>query len=379
MGNEIQEKNKYDNTLIQFYLDLKELKEDWKEIVEDGIDIDNVMKTYEFYVKYIENDNFEDLEFEDYILFYTQDKSEFAVKHFFEKIWSEISTLLNIYDENREIFYNYDHIGLSNSIVRVPYFFTYNHIFVKFEQSNPEELKKIWEKPIIDIQQRLELESGLIEYKNNLEKVRDGLSSEINEINTLYDFIDRTRYTPFFFHLFTVSLIDYASAIGKYIDKVIVRKQAEDSEYNSVEGQFPSYKIEGKMLDELYEICNKVVFHRCDKEHFAFIINGGQTKKNQENKTNDIKHLNRFYYLVRNMAMIIPYTQYGLWKNTIFKAQNIKENIFNKKWNSITKKNSITKTNSKTENESFKENIDMLISHYADTNSAEDELAKENL
>ena len=70
MESEIQEKTNHTELLMQLYLDIKELKDDWTEIVEEGIDIDNIMRTYKFYVKYIEKIDNGDLSFDDYVLFY---------------------------------------------------------------------------------------------------------------------------------------------------------------------------------------------------------------------------------------------------------------------------------------------------------------------
>ena len=104
MESEILEKTNYAELLMQLYLDIKELKDDWTEIVEEGIDIDNIMRTYKFYVKYIEKIDNGDLSFDDYVLFYIQDRSEYAAKCLLEKIWEEMNILLEIYDSNRKIF-----------------------------------------------------------------------------------------------------------------------------------------------------------------------------------------------------------------------------------------------------------------------------------
>ena len=104
MESEILEKTNYAELLMQLYLDIKELKDDWTEIVEEGIDIDNIMRTYKFYVKYIEKIDNGDLSFDDYVLFYIQDRPEYAAKCLLEKIWEEMNILLEIYDSNRKIF-----------------------------------------------------------------------------------------------------------------------------------------------------------------------------------------------------------------------------------------------------------------------------------
>ena len=140
MESEIQEKTNHTELLMQLYLDIKELKDDWTEIVEEGIDIDNIMRTYKFYVKYIEKIDNGDLSFDDYVLFYIQDRSEYAAKCLLEKIWEEMNILLEIYDSNRKIFNKYDCKGLSNSIIQVPCYFNYNDILISLEKKDPEEL-----------------------------------------------------------------------------------------------------------------------------------------------------------------------------------------------------------------------------------------------
>ena len=136
MESEIQEKTNHTELLMQLYLDIKELKDDWTEIVEEGIDIDNIMRTYKFYVKYIEKIDNGDLSFDDYVLFYIQDRSEYAAKCLLEKIWEEMNILLEIYDSNRKIFNKYDCKGLSNSIIQVPCYFNYNDILLCCKPNN---------------------------------------------------------------------------------------------------------------------------------------------------------------------------------------------------------------------------------------------------
>lgn len=358
MESVIKDKTNYAELLMQLYLDIKELKDDWTEIVEEGIDIDNIMRTYKFYVKYIEKIDNGDLSFDDYVLFYIQDRSEYAAKCLLEKIWEEMNILLEIYDSNRKIFNKYDCKGLSNSIIQVPCYFNYNDILISLEKKDPEELDKIWGNQLADVDQNMKVESLLREYIDNLSLVREKISSEIESLNTKLNFISQVRNLPFFFDLFTENIIEYTSILGKYIGKVLIRKQIGESVGNCAGNQILPCKIEGKLLDALYALSNEVVFRLCDKKHFEFIINGGQPKENQDGKVNDIKHLNRFYYLIRMMKLGIPQKQYELWKDGILKAQNIKEETFDKKWNSISKDSPTP------ENMKFKEQMDSLVKQY---------------
>ena len=116
MESEIQEKTNHTELLMQLYLDIKELKDDWTEIVEEGIDIDNIMRTYKFYVKYIEKIDNGDLSFDDYVLFYIQDRSEYAAKCLLEKIWEEMNILL----ENVQICVYGLHVSSSQALMREP-------------------------------------------------------------------------------------------------------------------------------------------------------------------------------------------------------------------------------------------------------------------
>lgn len=177
MESVIKDKTNYAELLMQLYLDIKELKDDWTEIVEEGIDIDNIMRTYKFYVKYIEKIDNGDLSFDDYVLFYIQDRSEYAAKCLLEKIWEEMNILLEIYDSNRKIFNKYDCKGLSNSIIQVPCYFNYNDILISLEKKDPEELDKIWGNQLADVDQNMKVESLLREYIDNLSLVREKISS----------------------------------------------------------------------------------------------------------------------------------------------------------------------------------------------------------
>ena len=58
------------------------------------------------------------------------------------------------------------------------------------------------------------------------------------------------------------------------------------------------------------------------------------------------------------MKLVIPQKQYELWMDGILKAQNIKEETFDKKWNSISKDSPTP------ENMKFKEQMDSLVKQY---------------
>lgn len=354
----MQVKTNNKDMLIQFYLDLKELKEDWTEIIEDGMDIDNIMRTYKFYEKYIEVNDKRELEFDDHVLLYLQDRTEYAAKQLLEKIWDEILIILDMYNGNRKLFNKYDHKGLANSIAHVPFIFMHDDILKELDKIEPEELDKIWENPIVDIQQRWKLENSLKRYTEGLEMAKYMITLEIDNVKKLIDFIDRTRHSIFFFQEFTITINNYASAIGKYIGKDPARKQKSESNGVSTKETTPPFKIKGQLLDDLYALCNRIVFRSCEKNYFEFIINCGQPDENKDNRTNDVIHLNRFYYLIRMMRFIIPQKQYEVWKERIIKSQNISKRIFERKWSSISQDNP-TK-----ENTDFMKMIDSIVERY---------------
>lgn len=325
---------------LSMHQDLKALQDFMTELIgnDNNYDFVSVSGIYEFYIQYIHSRQASFVDFDDYILSFIQDKSEFSAKQLLERIWYEGNNVLELYYDNKKNFDEFDEKGLLREAIQSAFYSEYHDLLCNLSKAMPKALEEFYyhDKPIIGLP-LTEIEVMMSQFRFNMLKVREGINREIRGLGELLELIRFNKVRPFTFSECMDELTDYVDTIGKFIGKESYQKRAINANNSIHEGISP-FVIEGELLDDLYALCNSTVVFSCTKSDFNDIINGKRPDGDNGFRHRDICRYNKAYHLINQMRLIIPHRQYKQWRDKLLEAQHIKKDVYNKKWSSITSK-----------------------------------------
>lgn len=345
-SNEILDVRKYPHQLKKFsneifllmHQDLKSLQEFMNDIIEneDEYDFINIGGIFDFYSQYVLTAQCTFVDFDDYVLSYMQDKSEFAAKQLLERIWNECNNVLELYYDNKSVFDKYDSKGFVNLAMQTAYYTEYHSILQNLRKALPTPLREFFyeDKPIVDLPLTV-IETIMEEFTSNMKEVQEEINREVRSLDDLLEIIRRTQVCPRVFSDCMETLIEYVDTIATFIGKESYQKRLVDRK-KSIFEEIPPFVIEGELLDDLYDLCNSTVVFSCTKSDFNNIINGKRPDGDDIFRHRDICRYNKAYHLINQMSLVIPHEQYKQWRDKLLEAQHIKRDVYNKKWSSIT-------------------------------------------
>lgn len=339
-ANPDQLKTVSNEMFLSLHQDLKALQDDMNDLAENEYDYDFlcVSGIYEFYIRYIHARRASFVDFDDYILSFIQDKSEFSAKQLLERIWREGNNVLELYYSKKNSFDEFDEKGFLITAIESAFFSEYHDILCNLNKAMPKTLKEFYyhDQPIIGLP-LTDIEVMITQFRFNMIEVQKGINREVSGLAELLELIRYDKTNPLVFSQFMEELTDYVDTIGKFIGKESYQERVTDTN-NSTSDEIPPFVIEGALLDDLYEICNSTVVYSCSRDYFKEIINGERPEFEDSFRQRDILHLNKSYHLINQMSFIIPRRQYEHWREKVFRSQNIKKDVYNKKWSAITQK-----------------------------------------